>query len=584
MIILLSLIKDIPKHMIAILCFLFIIVNVLELIGLSLFIPILDLLQGIKVSHGVTKYFSIILENIGLGSSLQWFLILLCTLFVLKAIITLWARLLTVSMSSEIQNQLRLRLMNAYVRSTVEYINTKHQGKLLSVINEHIIRASGAFFIFVQVILLWITVLAYGVFVLLISWRLTLIALFVGTLMIPIIRKIGQLAHDYATAHTIALENAQHFVLETLQAKKILNAMGLGENRLNLYKSVSESIGSSWQGTAFWSNSPSIFIQPISVIILSLLITLSANLDYSTTLLGTFILAFLRLLPTLQSALTYGTELKANLPSVKRVYDMLTLTEKSKEPNGNTEFKGIIKSIVLENLQFSYTRDGQAILSGIDLKIQKGQTVALVGPSGSGKTTLADLILGIYRPTQGQILIDNINLDKIELQSYRNRLAYIPQDPVLFHDTIRNNLLMGINREVSDEEFQEVCTRAGAWEFIAERAEGLEQTIGDRGVQLSGGQRQRLALARALLRKPELLILDEATSSLDQQSELWIKKMLKEIRENDELTVLIIAHRYTTIEHVDVIYEIRNGASNRLGTWNEAQKHLQKQASILELV
>ena len=562
-----------------------ILVSLMDLLGLSLFIPILDSLQGNEGSkHLVSQYFSNALHFLGIEPSLTWFLGLLSGLFIVKTLIALWARLMSVSMSSGLQHSLRTRLLHGYLSSSLGFINQQRQGTLLSVLNEHTIRAAGAFFILVQVLLLWLTALVYGIFVFMISWELTIVALALGALMFPFIKSIGRLAHDYAEKNIRALEEAQHFALESLQAKKLVNAMSWGGSRLESYQPVSLRVKESWQWTAFWSNSVGIIVQPISVIVLSVLIVLSINMDFTFAVLGAFILAFLRFLPTIQSALTMGADLKASLPSVKRVKEFLDKTEQAVEPSGDRPFHGLEEGIELDSVSFGYNDSPDAeILSNASVLIPRGNTVAMVGASGSGKTTVADLILGLNRPTNGRVLIDGEDLSRIDLRQLREKVAYIPQEPILFHDSIRNNLLMGLDREVDAHEMQSVCIQAGAWDFIKERTLGLDTVIGDRGTQLSGGQRQRLALARALLRRPQLMILDEATSALDHDSEHWIQQTLEELRSSRKFTIFIIAHRFTTIQHADLIYQLENKRISLLGDWSQAKEHLHKKVATLDL-
>jgi ABC-type multidrug transport system fused ATPase/permease subunit len=574
--------SEISKKRIALLLGSLLLVNMMELLGLSLFIPILEFLQkDAETENAITILLSSMLKTINLNPSLPMYLGFLSTLFILKAAITLRVKLLSVTMASELQHNLRMRLFSVYSKSNLEFINTQRQGVLLSVLNEHIVRASSVFNVLVQILLSWMTALVYIIFVIIISWQLTFIALFVGLLVVPIIRKIGDLAQYHGANYTTALEDAQHFALETLQAKKLINAMGWGSSRIHSYQRVSDNVSKTWMSTAFWSNSPSIIIQPISVIILSLLIVLSVNFELSISLLGAFILAFLRLLPTIQSALSSVSEVKAHLPSVRRVQELHGLAESQEEHSGNVKLKKIANFIVLEKVQFSYKTAVSCVLQEVDMVIPQGSTVALVGSSGSGKTTIADLILGLYQPDHGRIVIDDIDLKDINLGNYRSKVAYIPQEPILFHDTIRANLMMGLSQKIDDAELQDVCVQSGAWGFIVDRPKGLEEIIGDRGVQLSGGQRQRLAFARALLRKPELLILDEATSALDYDSEEWIQETLKDMSKTRMFTLIIIAHRYATIRHADIIFEITHGKAVNLGNWETASAHLKKKSESM---
>ena len=195
-------------------------------------------------------------------------------------------------------------------------------------------------------------------------------------------------------------------------------------------------------------------------------------------------------------------------------------------------------------------------LRNIDLSIQKNEFVALMGPSGSGKSTITDLVLGLQIPSKGSVLIDEIPLSDYKQQSFRKRVGYVPQEPILFHSSIRDNLLWS-NGSSSEEELWTVLDIANAALFVKQLPQGIDTIVGDRGTRMSGGQRQRIALARALLRNPDLLILDEATSALDNKSERLIQESIDSLSKNT--TILIVAHRLSTIKNADQVYVMQNG-------------------------
>lgn len=559
------LLKNVKFARIGALVALILVSNVLELLGLSLFVPIIDLFQGKQgATDGVTRTLSNYLVALGIPPVISSFLILLSLLFFVKMAVTMWLRYQSVNLAAELQGNLRDRLYKLFLESRIDFINKQRQGNLLGVLGEHTVRSGQAFFGMIQIVAQWVTALTYAVFVLLMSWRLTLVALALGLGMSPVLKRIGRRAHHHGREFTLSFEDVQHVAMEGLHAKKTVNAMNWAAPLVESFHHKSDTVRNQWKWTAFWSNSPGIVMQPISVVILSLIIWLSLKFNLSVSHLGAFSLAFIRLLPIVQAATSMMADLEANKPSIERVFGLIDDAEKASEPSGSKPYDGLKKSINLNKIRFRYD-DHKPVLDGLSFEIQKGSMVALIGPSGAGKTTVADLILGLYRPEAGCILIDDTDLRELNLTQYRSHIAYVSQDPVLFHDTIRNNLLIGLARDLGEDELRHVCEKAGAWEFIAKRGSGLDEVIGDRGVQLSGGQRQRLALARALLRNPEILILDEATSALDNESEQWIKQMLRELQQSGRFTIIVIAHRYTTIQHADVVYEIKNGQAISLG-------------------
>ena len=192
--------------------------------------------------------------------------------------------------------------------------------------------------------------------------------------------------------------------------------------------------------------------------------------------------------------------------------------------------------------------------------------VALVGESGSGKSTITDLLLGLQLPVSGQILIDNIPLSEYKQNSFRERVGYVPQEAILFHTSVRDNLLWA--HETSDEnQLWDALRMANAEMFVKELPHGIDTIVGERGVRMSGGQRQRIALARALIRKPELLILDEATSALDTESENLIQNSIEKIAK--KITTVIVAHRLSTIKKADMVFVVQNGEIIEGGSYTE---------------
>jgi ABC-type multidrug transport system fused ATPase/permease subunit len=200
------------------------------------------------------------------------------------------------------------------------------------------------------------------------------------------------------------------------------------------------------------------------------------------------------------------------------------------------------------------------------MTIKKGEMTAIVGESGSGKSTLIDLLIGFYEPDKGVIYVDKKPLQELDIYSFRRHIGYVPQDTILFNDTVKNNLLWS-DEKATEKEIIEVCKLANADEFIVNLSDGYDTVVGERGARLSGGERQRIALARALLRRPELLILDEATSALDSRSELFIKSAIEHI--SNQTTIVVIAHRLSTIVKADWIYVLKDGYLIEQGTFTE---------------
>ena len=242
-------------------------------------------------------------------------------------------------------------------------------------------------------------------------------------------------------------------------------------------------------------------------------------------------------------------------PSYEQIMNIIKDAKKLNQTSGNIAFKNFNKSIKVNDISFAYPNN-KAAINNLSLQIKKGQMIAIVGESGTGKSTLIDVIMGFNDPTSGDILIDLTPLKKYDINSYREKIGYVPQDGELFNASVIQNIKWA-NEKATDEQVQHICKEAYADSFIKNFSEGYETIVGDRGVRLSGGQLQRIALARALIRKPEILILDEATSSLDSKSEKNIQEALNTIAR--KTTIIVIAHRLSTILKADNIFVINHG-------------------------
>jgi len=262
------------------------------------------------------------------------------------------------------------------------------------------------------------------------------------------------------------------------------------------------------------------------------------------------------------------TALTGAMGATERIQEILeTKSEVEIQPVKITEDQRFVGNISYQNIHFSYpTRKDLPVLKGINLDIKSGDKVALVGMSGSGKSTMVQLLLQFYQPDQGTITIDGKPATEYDLSIYRQNMAIVPQEVMLFGGTIRENILYG-KPDATEAEIVEAAQQSNAWEFIDSFPEKLDTIVGDRGIKLSGGQRQRIAIARAILRNPSILLLDEATSSLDAESEKVVQDALNKLMEGR--TSIIIAHRLATIREVDTIYVIDEGQIIEQGTHEE---------------
>lgn len=294
----------------------------------------------------------------------------------------------------------------------------------------------------------------------------------------------------------------------------------------------------------------------------------NGDITRSLPRLSLYALAGYRLLPALQRAFAAAAKVKHNLPSLHKLYDDLILVKEA--PEKVTKVKTNLpfnENICIDDISFYYENNTQPVLKNISLTIKKGNTVAFVGSTGSGKTTLIDILTGLLSPTAGKLKVDSTTVNEQNLIEWQNNIAYVPQEVFLYDDSIRANIVLG-NAKVDEQHLEEVLKMVNLYSFITkELNEGLNTKIGERGVRLSGGQRQRLGLARALYSNPSLLILDEATSSLDNITEKGIVDSIMSLP--DELTIIIIAHRLSTVKHANTIFMLEDGGIVDNGRYDE---------------
>ncbi|MDZ4171515.1 MAG: ATP-binding cassette domain-containing protein, partial [Methanobacteriaceae archaeon] len=341
-----------------------------------------------------------------------------------------------------------------------------------------------------------------------------------------------------------------------------IKSFNMEKENVETFSSISNSVARKYIETIKGYGDVRFLFEIGSVVILSVVVFIVVEiLKIPTAELLVLLFLFVRIIPRfsiIQRSYQYFINM---LPAYMNVVDLKKECLNAFEDDLLEDKVIFEKEIEFRNVDFSY--NNALNIENLNLTIKKGEITALVGLSGAGKSTTADLVMGLLRPDDGKITVDGVELKN--MSSWRNQIGYVAQDTFLFNDTVRNNLLLA-RSGASEDELKEVLSIASA-DFVFNLPEKLDTIIGDRGVRLSGGERQRLALARALLRSPSLLILDEATSNLDNKNE---KKILESIeRIHGDMTVLVIAHRFSSISNSDIIYLMEDGHIVEEGTWEE---------------
>jgi subfamily B ATP-binding cassette protein MsbA len=292
-------------------------------------------------------------------------------------------------------------------------------------------------------------------------------------------------------------------------------------------------------------------------------LVLSGEFDASTFI--AYIILFSQVLRPIKEISTSFSNLQRGIAAGKRVFELIDTTPSIQDKPGAVAKNTFEHGIEFRNVSFAY-RPGEKILHHINFSLPKGKTVALVGETGSGKSTIADLMTRFYDPTEGAVLIDGMDLRDCTLDSLRQHMGIVTQENILFNDTIFNNIAFG-TPSATQAQVEHAARIANAHEFIMQKEHGYQTNIGDRGMKLSGGQRQRLSIARAVFKNPSILILDEATSSLDTKSEKLVQEALSNLMQGR--TTLVIAHRLSTIQNADQILVIHNGEIRERGNHEE---------------
>ena len=300
-------------------------------------------------------------------------------------------------------------------------------------------------------------------------------------------------------------------------------------------------------------------------VLVSMMIVLGSELTEILPVLGLFGASAFRLLPAVNRMINNFQLVNVSRPQVADIFSDLSLSSKSLG-SGVNHF-GFERDVSVSGVSFSYEASSHQALSDITIFISQGEAVGLVGPSGSGKSTLVDILLGLLEPSSGRVLVDGRNIHE-NLRGWQNHIGYVPQSIFLTDDTLRRNVAFGLPKDKIDEDAVKSAIRSAQLEeFVASLPEGMETVVGERGVRLSGGQRQRIGIARALYNNPDVLVLDEATSSLDTETEHGVMQAVQALQ--GDKTVIIVAHRLSTVEYCDRLYRLENAHIVDEGTFSE---------------
>ena len=405
-----------------------------------------------------------------------------------------------------------------------------------------------------------------------IDWKLTLVAMVSAPFIAIVILIIRKRLRKMSRKVQGSMADINHVLVECINGHKLVKLYDGKEQEIRRFQEVTNANRRYSMKFAMAAVASSPMIQLITAIALAIIIYIAIqNASVDNIEVGeftSFFAAMAMLLNPLKRLARVNEHLQKGLAACESVFALL---DHLVEPDvGKQTLERVKGEIEFCNVNFSYDGNDKKALNNVSMHIKPGETIALVGASGSGKSTIANLVPSFYSVTEGKILLDGKDIKDISLQSLRQNIALVSQDIVLFNDTVRNNIAYGNMSGSSEESIIAAARAAHALEFIEDLQDGFDTIVGEKGLKLSGGQRQRLAIARALLKDAPVLIMDEATSSLDTHSERQIQMALDEVKEGR--TCLIIAHRLSTIEKADRIIVIDNGIIVETGTHTELIK------------
>lgn len=511
------------------------------------------------------------INEFGATKVLAWLCIITAFAFLLRNLFRYLGAFLLVNYRVGITKDLRTAMYDKFLKLPVAFFTEQRKGDMMSRISNDIGAVEGGIMgALVDLINSPFMIISTLVTLFMLDTKLTLFSLLVFPIMGWIISWVGKSLKKQAHSAQEELGNLFSLVDETLKSAKVVKIFNAGK----ILKDRFNTTTNNWQHYAIGMSRRRELASPSSEFLGSVTILLITWFAGQGIINGTnndpvtflaFIGLFFQILDPAKKLSNAVSSIQGGMASLDRVSEVLDYDLRVEEIPNPTPISDLNDKIEFKNIGFYYDKDN-VILKNFSLTIPKGKTVALVGQSGSGKTTIANLLARFYDVSEGEILIDGVNIKNLDLKQYRHLLGMVTQESVLFNDSVYNNILMG-KPEAQFEELLKASKIANADSFIINLPEGYQTNIGDDGNKLSGEQKQRVAIARAVLKNPPIMILDEATSALDTESERLVQDALEHMMANR--TSLVIAHRLSTIQKADLIVVMERGNIVEQGTHQE---------------
>lgn len=554
--------------------------SLFEGVGISLFIP---LLEGLDRSAGLGGT-----GNGGTGNGAVGFLVglfagipparrpyviagLIFGSIALKAGLTFAQGVLASWLDARITHRLRSDVFGQLLALRYGDLERTDTGRLVNVLTTETWRTSQALFVAVRLVVAAVSLALYVALLALLSWRLTLLVGVVMAGVALVVRRLTRRVNALGAAATAENGRLAKRMMQGIEGIKVIRAFGREAYERDRFDAASHRVSRTFFRLGVLGSVVNPVYEVLAAALLAGVLVGALLSGQSLPALLVFIVVLYRLQPRVKALDGARVGLAALAGGVREVQRFLARGGGPQERGGSAAFDGLAfdglaEGIRFEGVTFRYDAGSPPALDGVDLLIPAGKTTAVVGPSGAGKTTLVNLLLRLYDPTEGTVTVDGRPLPELDLAAWRARLALVSQDVYLFDETVRENILYG-RLDASPDEVVQAAQRADADAFIARLPDGYDTLLGEEGVRLSGGQQQRVSLARAIVRRPDVLILDEATNALDSLSEHAIQRALEAMR--GERTVVVVAHRFSTIQQADRVVVLKDGRVEEQGTLQE---------------
>ncbi|MCT8136952.1 ABC transporter ATP-binding protein [Anaerobacillus sp. CMMVII] len=534
--------------------------------GIPLFMPLIlkyvidDIIEGSQVTNA---------EKI---SELVWLMgIVLLVFLILRPPVEYYRQYFAQWTSSKILYDIRDQLFTHIQKLSLKFYSNRKSGEIISRVIHDVEQTKN--FIITGLMNVWLdmfTIVIAITIMFTMNAELTIVAILLLPLYGFSIKYFYSRLRSLTKVRSQSLAEVQGHLHERLQGMTVIRSFALEDYEQNQFDKRNSNFlakaidHTKWNAKTFAVVNTITDIAPILVIGYAGFLVINGDLTKGSMV--AFVMYMERLYNPLRRLVNSSTTLTQAVASMDRVFEFMDEKYDIVDSKDAKELKNVKGNITFDNVSFAYDEDKQPVLNKINLSIRQGETIAFVGMSGGGKSTLVSLLPRFYDVTDGRILLDGEDIRKFKVRSLRDQIGMVLQDNIIFSDSIKFNILMG-NPNASDEEVIAAARAADAHDFIMGLPEGYDTEIGERGVKLSGGQKQRIAIARVFLKSPKLLIFDEATSSLDTESEHWIQVALERLAKNR--TTFIVAHRLSTVTNADRIVVLENGTIVEIGTHEE---------------